>query len=82
MFPRGLGHRVRSQLQVQEGDGKPGEVLTLCSRLPAPLELRQFDHGESTRSYLVKFGGRLLVLKKEEEPPDGPSGPSVPREYR
>ncbi|NXA71040.1 ACD10 dehydrogenase, partial [Mohoua ochrocephala] len=45
----------------------------------APLELRQFDHGESTRSYLVKFGGRLLVLKKEEEPP---SGPSVPREYR
>ncbi|NWV47060.1 ACD10 dehydrogenase, partial [Daphoenositta chrysoptera] len=48
----------------------------------APLELQQFDHGESTRSYLVKFGGRLLVLKKEEEPPDGPSGPSVPREYR
>ncbi|NXQ55245.1 ACD10 dehydrogenase, partial [Anthoscopus minutus] len=45
----------------------------------APLELRQFDHGESSRSYLVKFGGRLLVLKKEEEPPDGPS---VPREYR
>ncbi|NXR84168.1 ACD10 dehydrogenase, partial [Pycnonotus jocosus] len=48
----------------------------------APLELRQFDHGDSTRSYLVKFGGRLLVLKKEEEPPDGPDGPSVPREYR
>ncbi|NXE93537.1 ACD10 dehydrogenase, partial [Menura novaehollandiae] len=49
-----------------------------------PLELRQFDHGESTRSYLVKFGGRLLVLKKEEEPPSGlcPSGPAVPREYR
>ncbi|NXH49782.1 ACD10 dehydrogenase, partial [Dicaeum eximium] len=45
----------------------------------APLELRQFEHAESTRSYLVKFGGRLLVLKKEEEPP---SGPSVPREYR
>ncbi|NXR28890.1 ACD10 dehydrogenase, partial [Cinclus mexicanus] len=48
----------------------------------APLELRQFDHGESTRSYSVKFGGRLLVLKKEEEPPAGPSGLSVPREYR
>lgn len=45
----------------------------------APLELRQF---ESTRSYLVKFGDRLLVLKKEEEPPSGPSGLSVPREYR
>ncbi|XP_054145008.1 acyl-CoA dehydrogenase family member 10 [Melozone crissalis] len=45
----------------------------------APLELRQF---ESTRSYLVKFGGRLLVLKKEEEPPHGPSGLSVSRECR
>ncbi|NWU75358.1 ACD10 dehydrogenase, partial [Onychorhynchus coronatus] len=48
------------------------------------LEFRQFDHGESTRSYLVKFGDRFLVLKKEKEPPDSPSpsGPSVPREYR
>nr|XP_014125703.1 acyl-CoA dehydrogenase family member 10 [Zonotrichia albicollis] len=45
----------------------------------APLELRQF---ESPRSYLVKFGGRLLVLKKEEEPPSGSSGLSVSREYR
>uniref|UniRef100_A0A8D2PLW6 Aminoglycoside phosphotransferase domain-containing protein n=1 Tax=Zosterops lateralis melanops TaxID=1220523 RepID=A0A8D2PLW6_ZOSLA len=43
----------------------------------APLELRQFDH--STRSYLVKFGGRLLVLKKEEEPPERLiSSPLVP----
>ncbi|NXF75739.1 ACD10 dehydrogenase, partial [Sclerurus mexicanus] len=50
----------------------------------APLELRQFDHRESTRSYLVKFGDRLLVLKKEKEPPDSPSPPglAVPREYR
>ncbi|NXC08829.1 ACD10 dehydrogenase, partial [Orthonyx spaldingii] len=47
-----------------------------------PLELRQFDHGESTRSYLLRFGGRLLVLKKEEEPPNGPPGSSIPREYR
>ncbi|NXU93914.1 ACD10 dehydrogenase, partial [Xiphorhynchus elegans] len=49
-----------------------------------PLELRQFDHGESTRSYLVKFGDRLLVLKKEKEPPDSssPPGLAVPKEYR
>ncbi|XP_064531043.1 acyl-CoA dehydrogenase family member 10 isoform X1 [Pseudopipra pipra] len=49
-----------------------------------PLELQQFDHGESTRSFLVKFGDRLLVLKKEKEPPDSPSpsGPAVPKEYR
>ncbi|XP_066055561.1 acyl-CoA dehydrogenase family member 10 [Chamaea fasciata] len=54
----------------------------LGAHTTAPLELRQFDHGDSTRSYLVKFGGHLLVLKKEEEAPDGPSGLSVPREYR
>ncbi|NXY37356.1 ACD10 dehydrogenase, partial [Pomatorhinus ruficollis] len=54
----------------------------LGAHTTAPLELRQFDHGDSTRSYLVKFGGHLLVLKKEEEPPHGPSGHSVPREYR
>ncbi|NXP36948.1 ACD10 dehydrogenase, partial [Leiothrix lutea] len=54
----------------------------LGAHTTAPLELRQFDHGDSTRSYLVKFGGRLLVLKKEEEPPAGPSGPCVSREYR
>uniref|UniRef100_A0A8C5UL88 Aminoglycoside phosphotransferase domain-containing protein n=1 Tax=Malurus cyaneus samueli TaxID=2593467 RepID=A0A8C5UL88_9PASS len=53
----------------------------LAAHPTGPLELRQFDHGEPTRSYLVKFGGRLLVLKKEEEPPDGSSGPSVLREY-
>ncbi|NXQ23992.1 ACD10 dehydrogenase, partial [Alaudala cheleensis] len=54
----------------------------LGAQCRAPLELRQFGHGEPTRSYLVKFGGRLLVAKKEEEPPSGPSGPSVSREYR
>ncbi|NWV24522.1 ACD10 dehydrogenase, partial [Origma solitaria] len=54
----------------------------LAAHPKGPLELRQFDHGESTRSYLVKFGGRLLVLKKEEEPPNGLSGHRVPREYR
>ncbi|NXP17528.1 ACD10 dehydrogenase, partial [Scytalopus superciliaris] len=49
-----------------------------------PLELRQFGHGEATRSYWVKFGDRLLVLKKEKEPPGSPSapGPGVTGEYR
>ncbi|NXW39934.1 ACD10 dehydrogenase, partial [Nyctiprogne leucopyga] len=47
-----------------------------------PLVLRQFGHGQSTRTYCVRFGDRLLVLKKE--PPDSlhPSGPAVKREYR
>ncbi|XP_074410355.1 acyl-CoA dehydrogenase family member 10 isoform X2 [Zonotrichia albicollis] len=70
---------------VRPGMGIPKDRLqkyledVLGAHPTAPLELRQF---ESTRSYLVKFGGRLLVLKKEEEPPSGSSGLSVSREYR
>ncbi|KFU90236.1 Acyl-CoA dehydrogenase family member 10, partial [Chaetura pelagica] len=47
-----------------------------------PLVLRQFGHRPSTRTYSIKFGDHLLVLKKE--PPGNlcPSGPAVGREYR
>ncbi|NXE80798.1 ACD10 dehydrogenase, partial [Cochlearius cochlearius] len=45
-----------------------------------PLVLRQF--GQSTRTYSVKFGDRLLVLKKEPSDSLHPSGPAVGREYR
>ncbi|XP_035746325.1 acyl-CoA dehydrogenase family member 10 isoform X2 [Egretta garzetta] len=44
-----------------------------------PLVLRQF--GQSTRTYSVKFGDRLLVLKKEPSDSLHPSGPAVRREY-
>ncbi|KAM9625573.1 acyl-CoA dehydrogenase family member 10 isoform 9-T9 [Morphnus guianensis] len=47
-----------------------------------PLVLRQFGHGQSTRTYFVKFGDRLLVLKKELSDSLCPSGPAVRREYR
>uniref|UniRef100_A0A8C4TQM8 Aminoglycoside phosphotransferase domain-containing protein n=1 Tax=Falco tinnunculus TaxID=100819 RepID=A0A8C4TQM8_FALTI len=47
-----------------------------------PLVLRQFGHRQSTRTYSVKFGGCLLVLKKEPSGSLHPSGPAVRREYR
>ncbi|KFQ70891.1 Acyl-CoA dehydrogenase family member 10, partial [Phaethon lepturus] len=47
-----------------------------------PLVLRQFGHGQSTWTYYVKFGDRLLVLKKEPSDSLHPSGPAVRREYR
>ncbi|XP_037231511.1 acyl-CoA dehydrogenase family member 10 isoform X1 [Falco rusticolus] len=47
-----------------------------------PLVLRQFGHRQSTRTYSVKFGGCLLVLKKEPSDSLHPSGPAVRREYR
>uniref|UniRef100_A0A8B9ZB17 Aminoglycoside phosphotransferase domain-containing protein n=1 Tax=Buteo japonicus TaxID=224669 RepID=A0A8B9ZB17_9AVES len=42
-----------------------------------PLVLRQFGHGQSTRTYFIKFGDRLLVLKKELSDSLCPSGPAV-----
>ncbi|NXI72343.1 ACD10 dehydrogenase, partial [Anseranas semipalmata] len=47
-----------------------------------PLVLRQFGCGQSTRTYFVKFGDRLLVLKKELSDGLLPPGPAVGREYR
>ncbi|KAM8993196.1 acyl-CoA dehydrogenase family member 10 isoform 2-T2 [Ara ararauna] len=46
-----------------------------------PLVLRQFGHGHSTLSYSVRFGDRLLVLKKEPSDSPRPSGSAVGREY-
>ncbi|NXP04355.1 ACD10 dehydrogenase, partial [Thinocorus orbignyianus] len=53
----------------------------LSDQATGPLVLRQFGRGQSTRTYCVKFGDRLLVLKKEPSDSLCPSG-SVKREYR
>ncbi|NXG26117.1 ACD10 dehydrogenase, partial [Grallaria varia] len=75
---------VRPEMEIPKDQLQKYLEDVLGSHPTAPLELRQFDHGESTRSYFIKFGDRLLVLKKEKEPPDSlsPPGHSVPREYR
>ncbi|KAM9259876.1 LOW QUALITY PROTEIN: acyl-CoA dehydrogenase family member 10 [Cariama cristata] len=48
----------------------------------SPLVLRRFDHRQSTQTFFVKFGDRLLVLKKEPSDSLCPSSPAVRREYR
>ncbi|KFQ20099.1 Acyl-CoA dehydrogenase family member 10, partial [Merops nubicus] len=54
----------------------------LGGRATAPPVLRQFGRGESARTYLVRFGDHLVVLKKEPSDSPCPSGPAVRREYR
>ncbi|NXS96475.1 ACD10 dehydrogenase, partial [Jacana jacana] len=54
----------------------------LSVQATGPLVLRQFGHGQSTRTYYVKFGDRLLVLKKEPSDSLCPLGSVVKREYR
>ncbi|XP_054248907.1 acyl-CoA dehydrogenase family member 10 [Indicator indicator] len=50
-------------------------------RATGPLVVRQFGHGQLVRTYLVKFGDRLLVLKKELSDSLCPSASAVRREY-
>ncbi|XP_067163062.1 acyl-CoA dehydrogenase family member 10 isoform X2 [Apteryx mantelli] len=54
----------------------------LSGQATGPLMLRQFGHGESTRTYYVKFGDSSLVLKKESSNRLLPAGPAVAKEYR
>ncbi|XP_048198876.1 acyl-CoA dehydrogenase family member 10 isoform X2 [Perognathus longimembris pacificus] len=54
----------------------------LGSRAPGPLEVLQFDHGQSNPTYYVRWAGRQLVLRKK--PPGAllPSAHAVEREFR
>ncbi|NXJ82845.1 ACD10 dehydrogenase, partial [Trogon melanurus] len=46
-----------------------------------PLVLQHFGHRHSTRTYFIKFGDRLFVLKKEPDDSAHPSSPAVRREH-
>ncbi|NXI97821.1 ACD10 dehydrogenase, partial [Psophia crepitans] len=54
----------------------------LGDRATGPPVLRQFGHGQSTQTYLVRFGDRLLVLQRERSDGLRPSGPALRGEYR
>ncbi|XP_054700249.1 acyl-CoA dehydrogenase family member 10 isoform X2 [Grus americana] len=54
----------------------------LGDQATGPLVLRQFGSGQSTQTYFVRFGDRLLVLKKERSDSLHPSGPALRGEYR
>ncbi|KAM6339865.1 acyl-CoA dehydrogenase family member 10 isoform 2-T2 [Alca torda] len=74
---------VRSSMEIPKDRLQKYLENVLSDQATGPLVLRQFGHGQSTRTYYVKFGDRLLVLKKEPEPSDRlhPSGSAVRREY-
>ncbi|XP_075372044.1 acyl-CoA dehydrogenase family member 10 isoform X3 [Mycteria americana] len=73
---------VRPSMEIPKDHLQKYLENVLSDQATGPLMLRQFGHGQSTRTYYVKFGDRLLVLKKEPSDSLHPSGPAVRREYR
>ncbi|KFP41334.1 Acyl-CoA dehydrogenase family member 10, partial [Chlamydotis macqueenii] len=73
---------VRPSMEIPKDHLQTYLENVLGDQTTGPPVLRQFGHGRSTRTYYVKFGDRLLVLKKEPSDSLHPSGSAVGREYR
>ncbi|XP_014819570.1 PREDICTED: acyl-CoA dehydrogenase family member 10 isoform X1 [Calidris pugnax] len=73
---------VRPSMEIPKDHLQKYLENVLRDQATGPLVLRQFGHAQSTRTYYVKFGDRLLVLKKEPSESLHPSGSAVRREYR
>ncbi|NXS51234.1 ACD10 dehydrogenase, partial [Brachypteracias leptosomus] len=73
---------VRSNMEISREHLQKYLENVLGAQPTGPLVVRQFGQGDSTRTFSIRFGDHLLVLKKE--PPDSPcpSGPAVRRECR
>ncbi|XP_066226980.1 acyl-CoA dehydrogenase family member 10 isoform X1 [Saccopteryx leptura] len=54
----------------------------LGTRTTGPLELRQFDHGQSNPTYFIRLAEQQLVLRKKPPGTLLPSAHAVEREFR
>ncbi|XP_074777165.1 acyl-CoA dehydrogenase family member 10 isoform X3 [Athene noctua] len=72
---------VRPSMEIPKDHLQKYLENVLGEHTAGPLVVRQFGQGQSSRSYSVKFGDRLLVLKKEPCGSPCPAGPAVGREY-
>ncbi|XP_065548183.1 acyl-CoA dehydrogenase family member 10 isoform X1 [Lathamus discolor] len=73
---------VRPSMEIPKDNLQKYLEDVLSDHTTGPLVLRQFGHGHSSQTYSVRFGGHLLVLKKEPSDSPHPSGSAVRREYR
>lgn len=58
------------------------EVLPDQPASETPIEIEQFPGGHSNLTYLVRFGGREMVLRRPPFGPVAPTAHDMPREYR
>ncbi|XP_032864156.2 acyl-CoA dehydrogenase family member 10 isoform X1 [Tyto alba] len=73
---------VRPSMEISKEHLQKYLGNVLSDHATGPLVLQQIGHGQSSRTYFIKFGDRLLVLKKEPSDSLCPPGPAVRREYR
>ncbi|KFP84748.1 Acyl-CoA dehydrogenase family member 10, partial [Apaloderma vittatum] len=75
-------HSVRPDMEIPKDRLQKYLGNVLGDHTTGPLVLQQFGHRHSTRTYFIKFGDRLFVLKKEPADSPLPSSPAVRREHR
>ncbi|NXH17360.1 ACD10 dehydrogenase, partial [Bucco capensis] len=75
-------HSVRPSMEIPKDHLQKYLENVFGDHTTGPVVFRQFGHRQAPRTYLVKFGNHLLVLKKEPSDNLCPSGSAVTREYR
>lgn len=67
-----LDRYLREQLPIQSSKVDP----------VSPIEIEQFPGGHSNLTYLVRYGGQELVLRRPPVGPVAPTAHDMPREYK
>ena len=81
------GHRAcQRQASLGRRASHVSRSQTACSLRPVnltgPMELLQFDHGQSNPTYYIRLADRQLVLRKKPSGTLLPSAHAIEREFR
>ncbi|XP_070256324.1 acyl-CoA dehydrogenase family member 10 isoform X2 [Myotis yumanensis] len=75
-------HPVRKTMEIPKDSLEKYLRDLLGTQTTGPLELLQFDHGQSNPTYYIKLAGHQLVLRKKPPGTLLPSAHAVEREFR
>ncbi|XP_021488839.1 acyl-CoA dehydrogenase family member 10 isoform X1 [Meriones unguiculatus] len=73
---------VRKTMEIPEDALEKYLKGLLGTHYSGPMELLQFDHGQSNPTYYIRLGNRQLVLRKKPPGPLLPSAHAIEREFR
>ncbi|XP_023576292.1 acyl-CoA dehydrogenase family member 10 isoform X2 [Octodon degus] len=85
-FPLHLGvpntHPVRKNMEIPKDALQKYLKGLLGTQITGPMDLLQFDHGQSNPTYYIRLGSHQLVLRKKPPGTLLPSAHAVEREFR